>query len=179
MLDGAAGTGKTSFARRLVEDTGLAFCPRVTCRQPRGDGDEQWEYEFISDPEFNRMVAEQAFAAYRVFLGGVSYGLPRAPVEALLEQGRHVLSIVDLGTVGQIKECWPDSIAILLISPVEEIERRLRAQTRSSEEQIQEKLLNAANALSLAPYYDYVVPNRQGRMETAFEELKGIVARNS
>lgn len=176
VLDGPAAVGKSRFAERLLadEELGLHFCPRLTSRAPR-EGDH--EYSYVSEEEFERMVAEGEFASYRVFLYGSSYGVPKKPIEERRQKGEHSLVIVDLGTAEQIKEVWPDAVTIFLISPVEEIEKRLR-QGEGSDKQISEKLQNASNSFSLAPYYDYVVPNRQGRDQEAYAQIRRIIVAN-
>lgn len=174
VLDGPAAVGKTSFSKRLLadEELALSFCPRVTSRQP-APGDT--EYSYTSSDEFDKMIKAGEFASYRVFLGGVSYGVPRKPIDELLQNGKNALAIVDLGTGQQIKEVWPDAVTIFLVSPTEEIEERLKAMQASK---ISERLANATNSYSFAPYYDYVVPNRQGRAEEAYAQVRDIVARH-
>lgn len=174
VLDGPAAVGKSTFAKRLLadEELGLSFCPRVTSRPPEDDDEE---YSYISSAEFERMRNAKEFASYRVFLGGLSYGVPRKPIDELLAQGRHALAIVDLGTGEQIKEAWPDAVTIFLVSPAEEIEQRLK-QICDTPKEIAEKLQNAHNSYSFVPYYDYVVPNRQAHGERAYEQIRNIVA---
>lgn len=174
VLDGPAAAGKTTFSKRLLKDEklNLTFCPRITTREPE-PGDT--EYDYVSSNEFERMVKDEEFASYRVFLGGLSYGVPRGPIDEKLASGQHALTIVDLGTGEQIKETWPEAITIFLVSPAEEIEERLKA-SEDDEEVVSEKLQNAMNSYSFVPYYDYVIPNRQGREEEAYAQLRDIIA---
>ena len=118
VLDGPAAAGKTTFSKRLLKDEklNLTFCPRITTREPE-PGDT--EYDYVSSKEFERMVKDEEFASYRVFLGGLSYGVPRGPIDEKLASGQHALAIVDLGTGEQIKETWPEAITIFLVSPAE------------------------------------------------------------
>lgn len=177
VLDGPAMAGKTTFAKRLLTDEslGLRFCPRVTSREPE-PGDT--EYDYVSADEFEQMVNRGEFASYRVFLGGISYGVPRRPIDEMISNDEHALAIVDLGTGEQIKETWPRAVTIFLVSPTEEIEQRLRAKLDDDKE-ISERLQNAANSFSFVPYYDYVVVNRQGREEDAYAQLRELIAKNS
>lgn len=177
VLDGPAAAGKTTFSKRLLQDEtlGLSFCPRITTREP-APGDT--EYDYVSADEFERMIKDGEFASYRVFLGGLSYGVPRGPIDQKLASGQHALAIVDLGTGEQIKEAWPEAITIFLVSPAEEIEERLRAGD-DEENVVAEKLQNAVNSYSFVPYYDYVIPNRQGREEEAYVQVREIIAKNS
>lgn len=176
VLDGPAAVGKTSFSRRLLQEKqfSLKYCPRVTSRAPEPDDEE---YSYVSPEEFEQMVDNGEFASYRVFLHGHSYGVPKRPVEEILASGQNALATVDLGTGEQIKETWPDAITIFLISPAEEIEQRLKAMGDTPQE-VSEKVLNAGNSYSFCPYYDYVIPNRQGKSEAAYEQLKAILSKH-
>jgi guanylate kinase len=175
VLDGPAMVGKSFFSKRLLEDKelNLSFCPRVTTRAPE-PGDT--EYHYRTPEEFEELVNEGRFASYRVFLGGLSYGVPRRPIDEKLAAGQHALAIVDLGTGEQIKETWPDAVTIFLVSTPEEIEERLRA-SDDPEDVVSEKLQNAANSYSFVPYYDYVIVNRQGREEEAYSQLRELIAK--
>ena len=176
VLDGPAAAGKTHLARRLLADErfSLKFCPRVTSRPPEADDEE---YDYVSPDEFEQMVNSGEFASYRVFLRGYSYGVPRKPVEEILASGENALAIVDLGTGEQIKETWPEAVTIFLISPAEEIEQRLK-EIGDTPSEVSEKVQNAVNSYSFCPYYDYIIPNRQGQVEAAYQQLSDILAKN-
>lgn len=180
LIDGPSGTGKSTLLRGLLAlpELNLEYCRRVTTRAPRPDEAGHSDYEFITQERFSELAARGELAEYRNFLFGMSYGLPRAPVEEVILTGRNALAITNLGTFKEVKAVWPDSVTILLISPIEEIEARLRARGTNTDEQIAERLHNARAALELAPYYDYVVPNRQGRLERTLKELGRIVRAN-
>jgi guanylate kinase len=180
LIDGPSGTGKSTLLRKLLDvpEYNLVYCKRVTTRSPRPDDAGHSDYEFVSQERFSELAARHELAEYANFLFGMSYGLPRLPVEEVIESGRNALAITNLGTYEQVKAVWPDSVLILLISPVEEIEARLRARGSNTEEQIAERLDNARRALLLAPYYDYVLPNRQGKLDRTIKELGRIIKSN-
>jgi len=176
LLDGPSGTGKSTLVQRLLaecKDT-LEFCPRLTTRAPRG---VEPDYQFVTPERFEELRAQDAFAAHRSFEFGMSYGLPRAGVETALSHGHDVLALIDLGTLEQARRVWPQAVGIFLISPLDELRQRLVARAMNTSEQIEERLRNAELALKLAPAYDFVVVNRQDRLEQSLDQLRWIVSR--
>lgn len=174
LLDGPSATGKSTLVRQLLQACPqLTFCRRLTTRAPR-PGDLE-DYHFVDMAEFRRQQAAGELALSRDFEFGMSYGLPRRPVDEALEAGRSVLALVDLGTGPQARQIWPHCTTILLCAPLDELERRLRARGTHSREQIAERLGNAVAVLSKAPDYDYVVVNRPPGPERALALLRWIV----
>jgi guanylate kinase len=174
LLDGPAGSGKSTLTPRLLNHFGerLRHCLRVTTRPKRPDDKN---YLFIDQIQFGQYLTEGELAAYRVFANGYSYGVRRQPVEELVEKGYNVYSLLDLGTAEMAKTCWPDSVCIMLMAPLEVLEKRLREKGVHSKEQIAERLKNAQAAFSKAPYYDYVIPNREGHLLRATKQLISIL----
>ena len=60
------------------------------------------------------------------------------------------------------------------MAPLEILEKRLYEKKAHTEEQIKERIQNAEKAFLKAPYYDYVIPNRQGQLEKAKKHLISI-----
>lgn len=174
LLDGPSATGKSTLVGQLLQACPwLTFCRRLTTRTPR-PGDLE-DYDFVDMEEFRRRQAAGELVLSRDFEFGMSYGLPRRPVDEALQAGGSVLALVDLGTAPQARRIWPDCVTILLCAPLSELERRLRERGGHSPEQIAERLGNAAAALASAPEYDYVVVNRPPGPQRALALLRWIV----
>lgn len=171
VLDGPAAAGKTHFAERLVKDKELTLCPRMTTREPR-EGDP--EYTYVSEQAFEEMRKNDEFASYRVFPTGKSYGVSKKQVEEILARGENPVIIVDLGTAEQVQEVWPKACTIFLIAPLEHIENRLK-QIGVEGQDLSQKLHTAANSFALAPFYDFVLPNRDGDQDKVYKQLRAIV----
>jgi guanylate kinase len=173
LLDGPAGSGKSTLTPLVLQHFGnkLHHCKRVTTRPQRPDDKN---YDYIDQVEFGQYLTEGELAAYRRFRGGYSYGVRRTPVEELVARGLHVFSLMDLGTAEMARRVWPDCVTIFLMAPLEMLERRLHEKSAHSEDQIKERLDNAAKAFSMAAYYDYVIPNRQGQLKKSSEHLISI-----
>lgn len=176
LLDGPAGSGKSTLTTRLLSHFGerLQHCLRVTTRPKRPDDKN---YYYIDQIAFGKILSENQFAAYRTFAKGYSYGVRRQPVEELIAKGYNVFSLMDLGTAEMARRCWPDCVTIFLMAPLDVLEKRLIEKGAHTEEQIRERIKNAEAAFSKAPNYDYVVPNRQGRLEKVTKHIISILER--
>lgn len=178
LLDGPSASGKTTLVQGLLTafPEQLEFCRRLTTRSPRAEEavSEFRDYDFVSAEQFEAAKQSGRLALYREFEFGMSYGLPLDAVETALLRKKTVLALVDLGTAPRARELWDDCICILLCSPLDQLEARLRGRGGHTEEQIAERLRNAGEVLRSVPDYDYVVVNR-GSQQDALEQLRGIV----
>lgn len=176
LLDGVSASGKTSLLSAIVQNSSLGvWCvPRHTTRAPRA-GALEFEYVFVSTGEFHRMVSEGAFIEFRDFAFGMSYGLSWETAMAPVLSGNDGIALINLGIVRHVAELWPEAVRILIDAPMQTLDRRLRARGHNTEEQIQERLGNAALIADYRPYYDHVICNDDGMFEQSIEELSRII----
>lgn len=84
-------------------------------------------YHFITQAEFDRMVAQNEFLEHATYAAH-SYGTPAAPILAQLEAGRDVLLDIEVQGALQVKRSYPDAVLIFIAAPsFGELEHRLRA----------------------------------------------------
>ena len=178
VIDGPSGSGKSTILHALEADPslGLIHVRRCTTREQRPGDDAEDNYRFVPPEEFRRMAEAGEFLEWKDFLFGMSYGTPRQEVEELLEAGRNAVAIINLGNLPAVKEVIPDAVGIFISTDLGDLERRLRARGNHTEEQIAERLGNAAASVQLQPLYDYVVSNDEGRLEACLQEVRHIVA---
>lgn len=178
VIDGPSGSGKSTILHALEADPslGLIHVRRCTTREQRPGDDAEDNYRFVPPEEFRRMAEAGEFLEWKDFLFGMSYGTPRQEVEELLEAGRNAVAIINLGNLPAVKEVIPDAVGIFISTDLGDLERRLRSRGNHTEEQIAERLGNAAASVQLQPLYDYVVSNDEGRLEACLREVRHIVA---
>lgn len=174
VVSGPSGVGKDTVLNRFHEiQPGLKQCVTMTTRAPRIGESQGNPYFFVSVSEFDRMVRTGEFFEFAEVNGNL-YGTPRAWVEEQRTLGFDVVLKIDVqgGLTARTKS--RDAVLVFLLPPsMEELERRLRARSTETEDQITRRLIDARSELQQMPHYDYVVENRD--IDTAADLIRAIV----
>ena len=177
LLDGASCSGKSTLVDRLTADPAfLDLVPRYSTRERRSDDQRRREYIFVSHDVFRQRAAAGGFIEYRDFQFGMSYGLPWEEAFAPLLEGRPALGVINLGHVEHVKALVPEAVTVLVDASLDTIRRRLIARGVNTQEQIDERLGNAAKVQAYRKFYDYVVTNEEGVLNEAEAFLRGLIA---
>jgi guanylate kinase len=170
-----SGAGKTTLVRALLErNRDVRFSISYTTRPQRPRERPGFDYFFVSEPEFERMVRAGEFLEHaRVF--DHWYGTSKANVEALRAAGHPVLLEIDWQGARQVRLLAPDARTIFIVPPdVAELERRLRGRRTDTEAVIQRRLRDSLSDLTHWQEFDYIIVNDQ--LEVAAREFADIVA---
>jgi guanylate kinase len=177
VLSGPSGAGKDAVLRRLKE----MACPltgvvTMTTRPKRDYERDGIDYHFVSKERFHEMLTADAFLEWaRVY--GNWYGLPKEVVKDTLARGQDVIVKVDVQGAATIKKKAPDGVFVFLIPPtVEELVTRLRERHTESEAELAVRTRMASEEIKSLPMFDYVVINRQNRLDDAVAEIRAIIA---
>jgi len=180
LLDGASCSGKSTLVDRLTADPAfLELVPRYSTRERRLDDQRRREYIFVSHDAFRQRAAAGGFIEYKDFQFGMSYGLPWVEAFTPLLDGRSALGVINLGNVEYVKALLPEAVTILVDASLETIRRRLIARQVNTEEQIDERLANAARVQNYRKFYDYVVTNEEGVLNEAEAFLRNLISSRS
>ncbi len=181
VLSSPSGAGKTTISRMLLDaDSEVTMSVSATTRPKRPGEVEGVDYQFVSDVEFDRLVAAGEFVEWAPVFG-YRYGTPKAPVKNALREGRDILFDIDWQGTQQLKAAMgEDLVSIFLLPPsMSELERRLRERGTDPEEVIANRMSRADSEISHWPEYEYVLINfdtdeclRQVRAIVAAERLK-------
>ena len=160
MLSGPSGVGKGSVVavlRRRHPDVWLSVS--VTTRSPRPGEQDGVEYSFISQAEFDRMVAAGELLEHDAHMGA-SYGTPRAPVEEQLRKGVPVLLEIDLHGARQVRAQMPEAQLVFLAPPsFDELARRLVGRGTEDPAKVRDRLDRARMEVAAEDEFDVVVVN--------------------
>jgi guanylate kinase len=176
VLSSPSGAGKSTLARKLLEaDDNMSLSVSATTRPPRPSEVDGREYKFLSKEQFEEMADRGEFLEHAMVFGN-HYGTPRAPVEAMLIQGKDVLFDVDWQGARALRAAEPqDVVGIFILPPsMAELERRLRARNEDAEDVIKKRMARSIDEISHWEEYDYVLVNTL--LEQALAQIKQILA---
>jgi guanylate kinase len=176
-VTGTSGAGKgTLEAAVMPRIPQLELAVSATTRERREGEEEGREYYFVTDAEFERMLAAGEFLEHVDFEWGQRVGTLWSEISRIRGSGKAPL--LDLETDGAlaVKRTVRDSVTVFVRAPsFQELERRLRARATESGGEIEKRLERAKHQLEQESEFDYVIVNDD--VERAANELYGIVIR--
>lgn len=171
MLAGPTAVGKgtlTAWVREHHPEIWISVS--VTTRRRRPGERDGVHYHFVSEEEFDRLVADDELLEWAVVHKGARYGTPRRPVREALAEGRLALLEIDLQGARQVRERLPEAFFVFLKPPSwEELVRRLVGRGTEDEAERERRLQTAREEMAAEPEFDVTIVNR--RIHDAGEEL--------
>ena len=174
VVSAPSGGGKTSLVRALLaEDAKVALSISFTTRPPRPGEKNGREYHFVDPPTFEAMLERGEFLECAEVHGN-RYGTSQKWIEETLRSGEDVLLEIDWQGAQQVRRLYPGAIMVFILPPsMAELEHRLRNRAQDSEAVIRRRLQNAADEISHAVEFDYVIINNV--FEEARRDLAAVV----
>ena len=167
VITGPSGAGKGTLITGLVERvSGLEVAVSATTRPLRPGEVDGREYWFLSDEEFSRKVAGNAFLEWVPYVGR-RYGTLRSEIDRIADEGRTCILELELEGALIVQAEVPGSVTIFIASDVPELERRLRERATESTGEIGERIELARTQLEQAHRFRYVVRNDDVERATA------------
>lgn len=175
ILSSPSGAGKSTIARRLLQEDGnLEMSVSATTRPMRPGEVDGVDYHFVSLDRFKEMVAAGEFLEWaHVF--GHRYGTPHAPVDKALSEGRDVLFDIDWQGAQQLfQQAGGDVVRVFIFPPsLVELERRLRDRGTDPEDVIVARMERANAEISHWDGYEYVLVNED--VDTCYDQVQTIL----
>lgn len=175
IISGPSGSGKSTLVQKVLEMPGTMPSISCTTRGRRATEASGKCYDFVTDADFEAMIARGEFLEYARVFGRHSYGTPKKWLEESRKSGLDLVLEIDVQGASQVKQLLPESVAIFILPPSrEELERRLRLRGQNSDDDIARRLEKARDEIAeFGRYYDFCVVNED--VERAGREVQAIV----
>jgi len=179
VIAGPSGVGKgTVVAGLRARFPELVFSVSATTRAPRMGEVDGISYHFVTDQQFDDLVATGGLLEWATY-AGTRYGTPRQPVLDALADGKTMLLEIDLAGARQVRRSFPSAFQVFLAPPSwAELERRLRGRGAETEAQMATRLARAKDELAAESEFDAVIVNDEvGSAVDQLVELLGLAGR--
>ena len=176
ILSSPSGAGKTTIARRLLEEDGhIRMSVSATTRPIRPGEVDGRDYHFVDQARFDHMVEGGELMEWAQVFGN-SYGTPKAQIRVGLKEGQDFLFDIDWqGTQQLFQKAETDVVRVFLLPPsLSELRRRLTGRGTDSAEVIASRMARAQAEISHWDGYDYVVVNDD--IDACFAKVVQILA---
>jgi guanylate kinase len=175
VLAGPTAVGKGSVAADIRKHHPEVWISvSATTRAPRPGEEHGVHYWFVSDEEFDRMVAADELLEWAVVHNSARYGTPRRAVEQVLAAGRPALLELDLQGARQVRASMPEALFVFLAPPSwEELVRRLVGRGTEDEAERERRLATAIDELAAEAEFDVSIVNHE--VHASAEELVALM----
>ena len=175
VLAGPTAVGKGTVAADIRERfPDIWISVSATTRKPRPGEVHGVHYLFVSDAEFDRMIADGELLEWAVVHKAARYGTPKQPVLDKLAAGSPALLEIDLQGARQVRETMPEAQFVFLAPPTwDELVRRLLFRGTETPEERERRLETATVELAAEKEFDEAIVNDDVRR--AAEELVSLM----
>ncbi len=178
VLAGPTAVGKGTVAADVrTHHPEVLISVSATTRAPRPGEENGVHYHFVTDDEFDAMVAGGELLEWAIVHGAARYGTPRTPVDAALEAGHAVLLEIDLQGARQVRASMPEAVLVFLKPPSwDELLRRLENRGTETDAERASRLATAREELAAEAEFDTTIVNHE--VHDAAEQLVALMKRS-
>ncbi|MCM1292613.1 MAG: guanylate kinase [Bacteroides sp.] len=177
IISAPSGCGKSTIIKAIMNrgNVDMQFSVSATNRSPREGEENGVSYHFLTDEEFRRAIADDAFIEFEEVYPGRFYGTLKSEVRQRLDDGVNVVLDIDVKGGVRVKKMFgSDALAIFIMPPsVEELRRRLESRATDSQEQIDQRVSKAEYEIGFAPQYDVRIVN--DNLEETVDQTEKII----
>ena len=178
IISGPSGVGKSTICKQIVERLDAFLSTSSTTRAQSETEQQGREYNFLSRPEFEEMVGNDAFLEHAQVFGNY-YGTPKAPVDEALDAGQIVILEIDVQGALRVKKVRPEVQTIFILPPhKKDLQDRIDGRGRGEDEKTKKQRLETASREIAAAWqhYDHMVINDD--LDQAVQEVVDIINGN-
>lgn len=176
VISGPSGIGKDAVVgllRKTNSDT--HFVVTMTSRLPRVDELEGKDYFFVSKEEFEQKIANDELIEYAMVYSDYK-GIPKSQVREAFASGKDVIMRLDVQGAMTIRKLCPEAILIFLTASSEgEWIHRLMERRSETPEELEVRLLIAAQEYEMIKNFDYLVVNSENHLDKTIADIQAVI----
>ncbi len=159
VVSAPSGCGKGTILAEVMKDEKFYYSVSATTRSPRPGETDGVNYHFLGREQFEELIKTGGMLEYAEYCGNY-YGTPRDKVLEKINEGKNVILEIEVQGAMQIREKCPEAVFVFIAPPsVAELRNRLEKRGTETPEVINQRVSEAAQEISFAYRYDYVVVN--------------------
>jgi guanylate kinase len=176
VISGPSGVGKDSVIQSMkARQTPFHFVVTATTRPPRPEEQHGIDYFFVSHDDFAELIEQGELLEYAIVYNDYK-GIPKEQVRVALDSGKDVIMRVDVQGAGTVRQLCPEAVLIFLNTIDEdELVKRLTDRKSETREGLKLRIATARQELKRLDEFDYVVLNREGRLEDTVDAILAII----
>lgn len=176
VISGPSGVGKSTLVRMLLDKKfpNLVRSVSATTRGPRPGEQDGVNYFFYTRARFEQAIDRGELIEHAEIYGNL-YGVPKAPLENMLSEGKNVILEIDVQGAEHVRGLGLPAVFIFIAPPDEQtLFKRLKDRNTGGETR---RLKAAQMELAQKDKYDEIIVNKQGKQDQALEQLVGALVR--
>ena len=159
VVSAPSGCGKGTILAEVMKDEKFYYSVSATTRSPRPGETDGVNYHFLGREQFEELIKTGGMLEYAEYCGNY-YGTPRDKVLEKINEGKNVILEIEVQGAMQIREKCPEAVFVFIAPPSgAELRNRLEKRGTETPEVINQRVSEAAQEISFAYRYDYVVVN--------------------
>jgi guanylate kinase len=176
VISGPSGAGKDSVIARLKQRSHpFHFVVTATNRPKRPEEVDGRDYIFVSTEQFAEMIEHGELLEYAIVYGDYK-GVPRQQVRQALASGLDVVMRLDVQGAETFRKLVPEAVLVFITPATEDdLVARLQARKTESPDALKIRIATARQELNRLEAFDYVVVNRQNKLDEAVDDVMGII----
>ncbi|MGH7320057.1 MAG: guanylate kinase [Candidatus Rokuibacteriota bacterium] len=174
VVSAPSGAGKTSLCREIRKIVAnLGYSVSHTTRPPRPGEVDGYDFHFVPETGFQRMVERGEFAEWARVHGNL-YGTAARALEEALERGEDILLDIDTQGARQLRTRYPHGVFVFVVAPsTKELEQRLYERKSDAPREIARRMARATEEIAAWREYDYLIVNRD--LDEAVRQLQCLI----
>lgn len=160
VVSGPSGVGKDTIVDAyLQKESNCVLSVSATTRNPREGELDGVHYHFMDESDFLQLVNDGYMLEYANY-NGHYYGTPKNKVDELLEQGKHVILVIEIQGAQKIRKIRPDAVFVFLMPPsIKTLTDRLITRGTETMDDITRRIQAAYSEMEIGKGYDFIIIN--------------------